>query len=72
MAGLERLNAGFANFAASQSYTSYACQDVAEVKDDDSLPLDIEEDMRVTLFYICEKKVCYQMRNIFKPKAQVE
>ena len=49
-----------------------ACQGVEEVMDDDSPPLDTEEDMRVALFYICGKRVWYQVTNISKPKAQVE
>ena len=43
LAGLNRINAGFAKFVASQFDTSYTCSDVEEVVDDDSPPREIKE-----------------------------
>lgn len=54
LAALERLNDSFANFAASQFDASYACQDVEEVKDDDSPPLDVEKDFEAVATPVCE------------------
>ena len=68
LALLERLNDSFADFAASQFDTSCACQDVEEVMNDDSPPLDTEEDVDSLATLVCE---CTSIERLGSQESEV-